>query len=298
MDLNPSNNRDINKNKIFLESIEPEEIMVFVKQEPASTEISGNLDNPFTTDDKTSALENLKTDERKVFAEHNGNVFVCVRCKYSTGAKFKYLQHLKAHSGRFICKHCNKACIKSSDLYRHWTSHNVKGPDGNYACDSCEFTSPRKDEVESHMKVHYNLNRDLRTRQNAGVMSRCGMCLKNVLRSRLFEHKRLAHGKFFIKPRVGSAELKTELGENEDTASKSCKLYKCPKCERSLTTPSYLLRHYFDLHQQDWREHVGCRQDEDSSVQVLFRWVGRCWKTARARSEPRHVDLRWTNRNR
>lgn len=223
------------------------------KKEKAVSKKDQSTNTSHKTEISTSEEGIGTTNSRKVFAECNGvekktETYVCVRCKYSTNAKFKYQQHLKAHSGRYICKRCNKACIKSSDLYRHWVTHNVKGPDGYFACDSCDFTSPQKYVIEDHMKQHYTLHPQQPQRQ-LSVMSRCGICQKNVLRSRLFEHKRLVHGKFFLKPRVNAEPGRIETDANGNSIKASLKVFACPQCDRKFTTPSYLLRHHFVHHQ-------------------------------------------------
>lgn len=127
----------------------------------------------------------------------------CERCNYSTDAEAKFREHLKAHRGRFICKNCNKACIKSSDLFRHWLSHGVRTTDGRYLCDSCDFATLERNTLEDHMKCHYHLRRANQNKLCA-VWSRCGMCDERVPRSKIFEHKRTVHGCFFMKPRAGT----------------------------------------------------------------------------------------------
>lgn len=191
--------------------------------------------------------------------------FICVRCKYSTNSKFKYQQHLKAHNGRYICKRCNKACIKSSDLYRHWVTHNVKGPNGHFACDSCDFTSPQKYVIENHMKQHYMLN-PAQPRHQLSLMSRCGICQKNVLRSRLFEHKRVVHGTFFTKPRNDDGETDA----NGNSIKVPPKTFACPQCDRRFTTPSYLLRHHFLHHQEESNSGARAKAEEGSACSCRF----------------------------
>lgn len=221
----------------------------------AKSEASGFPDAANETDVKhdkpTDVLDSLN---RKCFT------FICVRCKYSTNSKFKYQQHLKAHNGRFICKRCNKACIKSSDLYRHWVTHNVKGPNGHFACDSCDFTSPQKYAIENHMKQHYMLN-PAQPRHQLSLMSRCGICQKNVLRSRLFEHKRVVHGTFFTKPRNDDGEMDA----NGNSIKVPPKTFACPQCDRRFTTPSYLLRHHFLHHQEESDSGSRAKAEENNA---------------------------------
>ena len=86
--------------------------------------------------------------------------FYCARCNYGTNMPHKFAQHEKAHQGRWICKYCQKACIKLSDLTRHWASHvELYTPDGTFPCDSCTFRTRSRDIMEEHMKRHYMTGR-------------------------------------------------------------------------------------------------------------------------------------------
>jgi len=138
-------------------------------------------------------------------------------CQISLYRRAYYLVHIKDLlflNSKYIHISILKACIKSSDLYRHCTSHNILDAHGHYTCDTCPFTSPTKESVENHMKRHYMIRPDQSMRmQAAGALSRCGICQKTVLRARLFEHKRATHGRYFLKPRLGSRTASTIKSE-------------------------------------------------------------------------------------
>jgi len=65
------------------------------------------LADPIVKPDISTTLE----EERHCVDANRSGVFVCVGCKYTTFTRDKYVQHMKAHSGRFICKACGKVLI-------------------------------------------------------------------------------------------------------------------------------------------------------------------------------------------
>ena len=86
--------------------------------------------------------------------------YKCPKCSYGTNALHKYKQHEQAHEhAKYICKVCDKACIKSCDLVRHWVAHNIKTDNGEWRCDSCEFSDYDKEVLERHMLCHYYINK-------------------------------------------------------------------------------------------------------------------------------------------
>ena len=90
--------------------------------------------------------------------------FQCDLCNYCTNTDHKFEQHMTAHKeGRLICKLCRKACIKISDLTRHWITHFSSEPDVELRCDSCSFRNNDKEIMENHMKLHYHVNNTLPT---------------------------------------------------------------------------------------------------------------------------------------
>ncbi len=84
--------------------------------------------------------------------------YKCKQCTYGTNLPQKMYEHQQAHRGRYICKLCKKAFIKTSDLTRHWLTHNIAKENGLLPCDSCDFVTPIPQELEVHMKIHYNRN--------------------------------------------------------------------------------------------------------------------------------------------
>ena len=82
--------------------------------------------------------------------------YKCHRCNYVTHSGLKYQQHLEAHqNGRLVCKLCQKACIKISDLTRHWLTHMPTAPLSTLWCNSCSYTTLNRDELELHLRDHY-----------------------------------------------------------------------------------------------------------------------------------------------
>lgn len=197
----PTRREDSTVNRCENKSLSDQE---FVTSATLST--SNTLPSPSTV--TQSHLQDQKVTKFVVKSEAHTSrrslkSHTCERCNYSTDAEAKFREHLKAHRGRFICKNCNKACIKSSDLFRHWLSHGVRTTDGRYLCDSCDFATLERNILEDHMKCHYHLRRANQNKPCA-VWSRCGMCDERVPRSKIFEHKRTVHGCFFAKPRAGT----------------------------------------------------------------------------------------------
>ena len=93
-------------------------------------------------------------------------MYSCDRCVYNTPALHKFEQHLEAHAhGKYVCKVCKKAMIKSSDLTKHWHCHKMISRNGERMCDSCPFTTNTKEELEDHMKRHYYIKHRERLEQ-------------------------------------------------------------------------------------------------------------------------------------
>lgn len=203
--LSPATTReDISVNRSENTSLTAQQYVTSATLSTSNTLVSPSLD--------TSAIQNHPLDHKVAkstvksephTSRRSLKSHTCERCNYSTDAEAKFIEHMKAHRGRFICKNCNKACIKSSDLFRHWLSHGVRTTDGRYLCDSCDFSTLQRNTLEDHMKCHYHLRRANQNKLRA-VWSRCGMCDERVPRSKIFEHKRTVHGRFFIKPKAGT----------------------------------------------------------------------------------------------
>ena len=86
----------------------------------------------------------------------DGN-YRCTKCNYSTNVKTKIEGHQKAHLGRYICKLCGKAFVKTSDLTRHWVCHETIPGSKYLSCDSCPYKTLDKQVLENHMKEHYRI---------------------------------------------------------------------------------------------------------------------------------------------
>lgn len=83
--------------------------------------------------------------------------FSCEKCNYTTNMATHYEQHVKAHSGRYVCKMCGKAFIKAADLTRHWVCHETIPGSPYIACDTCSFITLDKKTMEQHMRDHYRI---------------------------------------------------------------------------------------------------------------------------------------------
>ena len=82
-------------------------------------------------------------------------IFRCTKCNYATNVRANWSEHQRAHQGRFVCKICGKAFLKTSDLTRHWVGHETIPGGQGIICDSCPFTCMDKHVMEAHMKGHY-----------------------------------------------------------------------------------------------------------------------------------------------
>ena len=133
---------------------------------------------------------------------------------------------------------CGKVCIKGSDLFRHYPTHGVRAPNGQLLCDSCSFTTPRAKDLEEHMKGHYRLTK----LKESHMWARCGLCQKKLHRSRLFQHKRQAHGQWMAE-------------------SVARFTHTCQYCDKTFQTSRSLA-----IHSQ--RHHTGSGQGSEARSEV------------------------------
>lgn len=116
--------------------------------------------------------------------------YSCPRCSYTTNIEEKYDAHLVAHRGKFICKLCSKAFIKTSDLTRHWLTHG-KGTGNKYQCDTCDYCTPSRASLETHMKNHYSM---MYAHRQVNKHVKCSACGQTFLRLEFWKHIKEVHG--------------------------------------------------------------------------------------------------------
>jgi hypothetical protein len=207
------------------------------------------------------------------------DILTCVRCRYTTSSSLKYDQHIRAHAGRYICKACGKACIKASDLFRHWSTHGIRSStNGHFACDSCKFTAPQRRAVEHHMRLHYvrmPMGQHSLSSRSASS-SRCGLCGKLVPRVRLFEHKRRVHGGCFTAKQQSAICSGRKMDTNGNAVALTAKRFRCRLCMQRFATPSHLLRHQLARHRCDGFAAVSCTGDTTDVLKQIGSMVVKC----------------------
>jgi len=66
---------------------------------------------------KTEVASSIVSADNVPCGASRSPVYSCVKCKYSTTAQFKLEQHIRAHSGRLICKACGKVQLVTFIFY-------------------------------------------------------------------------------------------------------------------------------------------------------------------------------------
>ncbi len=214
--------------------------------------------------------------------------YYCARCNYGTNAKNKFQQHMTvAHMGKYICRYCHRACLKSTDLYRHWVTHNIRAPNGEYACDSCLYTHPDRTGMESHMRVHYAQR--IGSLPTSHGLTKCGICHKTFQRSQLFTHKRLVHGNRKTRDMVAPSFKPTQTSQQPRQQTRYGRYlrprntevsYACPICDEAFSSATEIQHHYDAMHATDTADVVGAmtsdagassqtEDDEISEVQLV-----------------------------
>ena len=117
--------------------------------------------------------------------------YTCDQCSYSSNILRKMDQHKQAHDGRYICKLCYKAFIKTSDLTRHWFTHGIT-LEGQLKCDTCDYHTNNRDLLELHMKVHYHQRGSYRMRKSSKHRA-CTICHEWVYKRAMQKHLLQVH---------------------------------------------------------------------------------------------------------
>ena len=237
--------------------------------------------------------------------------YTCDQCSYSSNILRKMTQHKHAHDGRYICKICYKAFIKTSDLTRHWITHGIT-LDGELKCDTCDYHSSDRESLEVHMKVHYHQRGTYRTR-NSGKHRPCTICHEWVYKKAMRKHILRVHnwppggstvpklspaelskispvnsaqkspaGKAKMKkppssvlvPKasLGGASLKTPPGGSKRNQSG----YTCPECDESFSSSRGIIQHLLIAHPGDpVAPHSGKKQVPSSTLGAVCELCNR-----------------------
>ena len=237
--------------------------------------------------------------------------YTCDQCSYSSNILRKMTQHKHAHDGRYICKICYKAFIKTSDLTRHWITHGIT-LGGELKCDSCDYHSSDRESLEVHMKVHYHQRGTYRTR-NSGKHRPCTICHEWVYKKAMRKHLLRVHnwplggstvpmpspaesskispvnsaqkspaGKaktkkppssvLVPKASVGGASLKTPPGGSKSNQSG----YTCPECDESFSSSRAIIQHLLIAHPGDTAApHSGKKQVPSSTLGAVCELCNR-----------------------
>lgn len=161
--------------------------------------------------------------------------YTCDQCSYQSNILRKMTQHKHAHDGRYICKLCYKAFIKTSDLTRHWMTHKIM-LEGELKCDSCDYHSSDGDQLELHMKIHYH-QRGMYNMRNSSKHRACTICHEWVYKKAMRRHMLRVHNwppGGSTAPKAGSS--KTSLANCSPQASPGKAVMK--KSPSSVLTPN------------------------------------------------------------
>ena len=176
----------------------------------------------------------------------------CPMCNYSTHYMHKLNEHMNAHGGRFICKICSKAFIKSSDLTRHMFVHDTN-VNKKYTCKYCDYVTRNPLLLDDHMVGHLK-------------GQTCPVCNKTFSKEALLRKHMEQHiNSGEISPdKNEAAKIKTEpmdsgYNDHSEFVCSVCKKrfesreqldqheqmhwHSCPDCGQSFASGSALARH-------------------------------------------------------
>lgn len=139
----------------------------------------------------------------------------------------KYLVYdINTHESHFRCDvfNCTSNFKRYEDFVRHRKMHSVERP---YACDRCDFTSKRKDNLQSHKKIHLPKKHFCKfkycTRSDRGFtrkdeLKRHYESHIRKLNKKIYSHKRKFGPGFCDSEKINIFKMIDELNEITDKA--------------------------------------------------------------------------------
>ncbi|XP_049547205.1 zinc finger protein 501-like [Anopheles darlingi] len=162
----------------------------------------------------------LKKHLKIHFQLKNYNCTFCSRAFTDrTSLRVHEVRHTRIKA--FKCEQCDRSYFSSSELKQHY---NMQHRDKNYECKVCSARFSAKAILEDHTKVHLP--------DRPFVCNICGLCFKR--NRNLTRH-------------MGIHSAKTKDRQTQD-------MLECFWCSRVFETPSKLLDHLRDTHQQEYEE--------------------------------------------
>jgi len=143
-----------------------------------------------------------------VESKHEGAVFTCDQCPFTTGSRLSLSSHKKRHNDVFYCDQCEYSTSNKLLLKSHTQTKHEKVM---INCDECDFKTTVKYYLTKHKKKMHQINKyqcdkcnftacypsDLRIHINAvhmGVKFACDQCEFTTRRTGdLNKHKRIVH---------------------------------------------------------------------------------------------------------
>ncbi|XP_069588832.1 zinc finger protein 142 [Ranitomeya imitator] len=237
------------------------------------------------------------------YADHVGKMHAnekihhCGDCDFATAHKRVLMRHMLLHTGEkpHKCSQCDFVCRDISYLSKHMLTHST---DKNYMCTECGYITKWKHYLNVHMRKHsgdlrYHCNQcsyrchradqlsshKLRHQGKTLICEMCGFGCKR--KAELHKHMQVKHSQ---SPQITmyqcqhcnyQTKYKQTLRNHENGKHTKHREFRCALCSFRTFSNTSLFFHKRKSHgyvpgDQDWLERYASKQQENSSVDLLF----------------------------